>query len=128
MRKLVANKIMTPDGTILQSFFTHDYKTHLDANGEEYMVDGGLEYARRNVTKYRASELSVYMDDPFELIRESFHWGTKGKDGKQPLKYKPLCKLADDHLAAIIETQTHISEELLNIFKQEVEWRKQHES
>ena len=45
--QLISNKIRTPDGTILQSFNRHDYKTYIDANGFEYMVDGGIDYLRR---------------------------------------------------------------------------------
>ena len=128
MSKIIANRIKTPDGTILQSFHRYDYKSYTDKNGLTYMVDGGNDCMRRTVHMDAPyDDMTVYIDDPFQEIREAFHWGTRGKDGKQPLKWKPLCKLADDHLAAIIETQTQISEELLNIFKQEVEWRKQHE-
>lgn len=127
MRRIVANRIMTPDGTVLQSFHVHDYKTHLDKNGEEYMVDGGLDYLRRNVPKNRASELSVYEDDPFPLIRRTFHWGTRGKDGKQPLKWVPLIDLDTDHIKAILETQKQVPEHLLNIFKQELEVREEDE-
>lgn len=34
--KLLANRIITPDGTMLQSKHRHDYVTHIDANGKEY--------------------------------------------------------------------------------------------
>lgn len=126
MSKLVANRIKTPDGTILQSYHTHDYKTYRDQNGYTYMVDGGLEYLRRSIPDAYAvgEELSVYDNDPFELIREAFHWGTRGKDGKQPLTWKPLKDLDTDHIEAIIETQNHIPEHIWNIFDKELNWRK----
>ena len=47
--RIVSNRIRTPDGTILESMHRHDYVTYTDANGKEYMVDGGLDYLRRNV-------------------------------------------------------------------------------
>ena len=47
--KYLANRIRTPDGTILESMHRHDYVTYIDANGKEYMVDGGLDYLRRNI-------------------------------------------------------------------------------
>ena len=123
-QQLVANKIRTPDGTILQSFHRHDYKTYVDQNGETYMVDGGLDYLRRNVTKVPYQELSVTLSDPFEVIRETFHWGTRGKDGQQPLAWKALKDLDDDHIEAILDTQHHISEWLRNLFELELEFRK----
>ena len=124
MSKLVANRIKTPDGTILQSFHRHDYKAYEDANGYTYMVDGGLDYTRRNlVVEAPYTELSVYEEDDFELIREGFHWGTRGKDGKQPLEWRALKNLDTDHIEAIIETQKQVPEHLLNIFNKELEWR-----
>ena len=122
--KIVANRIRTPDGTILESMHRHDYVTYTDANGKEYMVDGGLDYLRRNVhddAPYQ--ELSVYADDPHELIREVFKWGTRGKDGNQPLKYVPLKDLTSDHIEAILETQAHISGHIQNIFLDELSFR-----
>ena len=43
---ILSNRMRTPDGTILESKHRHDYVTHLDANGREYMLDGGLDYVR----------------------------------------------------------------------------------
>ena len=121
---IIANKIRTPDGTILQSFHRHDYKTYLDDNSFEYMVDGGTDYLRRNVIDGAPyEELSVYSDAPFEIIRQELHWGTRGKDGDQPLVYKPLCELNTDHIQAILNTQTHIQPWLYRIFEQELEYR-----
>jgi hypothetical protein len=122
--RIISNKIKTPDGTILQSFHRHDYKTYIDANGFEYMVDGGTDYLRRTlIEEYPYEELSVYSDAPFETIRQELHWGTRGKDGKQPLTWKPLCELSTKHINAILTTQTHIESWLYRIFEQELEYR-----
>lgn len=86
--KLLANRIITPDGTLLQSYHRHDYKTYIDENGKEYMIDGGLEYQRCNIhddAPYQDD--SVYDIDPHEEIRAAFHWGCRGKDGKSPLEF-----------------------------------------
>lgn len=124
-RKLVANMIRTPDGTVLQSFNRHDYKTCIDTlSGEQYMVDGGTEYLRRNVNKVPYEELSLYSDDPFYIVREHFVWGTRGPKGDQPLTYKPLCVLDNSHIAAILDTQYHISNTTRSIFQKEQEYRK----
>ena len=58
--KLLAQRIQTPDGTILHSKHRHDYVTHTDANGETYMVDGGFEYRRGIVNKQPAKDVCVY--------------------------------------------------------------------
>jgi hypothetical protein len=122
--RIVSNRIRTPDGTILESMHRHDYVTYTDANGLEYMVDGGLDYLRRNVHENApAIDLSVYSDDPHELIREVFKWGTRGKDGNQLLKYVPLKDLTKDHIEAILETQTHIQEYIRKIFLNELSFR-----
>ncbi len=102
--RLVLNRIKTPDGTILTSYHRHDYVTHVDANGKTYMVDGGLEYARRNLHKdHPYEELSVYTDTPFEQIREVFQWGTYGKNQDQPLKWIPLSTMTNEHIEAIFD-------------------------
>jgi hypothetical protein len=122
--RIVSNRIRTPDGTILESMHRHDYRTYVDANGLEYMVDGGLDYLRRNVHENApAEELSVYADAPHVEIREAFKWGTRGKDGKQPLKYVPLKDLTTDHIQAILKTQDHIQQYIRNIFLDEMIFR-----
>ena len=104
--RIVANRIRTPDGTILESMHRHDYVTYVDKNGKEYMVDGGLDYLRRNVhNDAPAEKLSVYSNAPHAVIREVFKWGTRGKDGKQPLKFVVLKDMTTDHIEAILETQ-----------------------
>ena len=46
MSKILSNRMRTPDGTVLESKHRHDYVAYLDANGKEYMLDGGLAYVR----------------------------------------------------------------------------------
>jgi len=85
MSTLVYNAIRTPDGTVLESTHRHDYKAYLDKNGKEYMVDGGLEYVRRNVHDDAPYEdLSVYTTDGHDKVREVVKWGTYGINGDQP--------------------------------------------
>ena len=125
-KRIILNQIKTPDGTVLRSMHRHDYVTYTDANGLEYMVDGGREYLRRNVNRSKMTlwlrvkifllkligkswkdpleytELSIYSDAPFEVIRENFHRGGRGKDGRQPLTWVPMCKMSDAWLNACI--------------------------
>jgi hypothetical protein len=120
---LLSNAIVTPDGTVLQSFHRHDYKEYKDANGETYMVDGGLDYLRRNITKTPATEISVTDESDFDLIREQFQWGTRGKDGLQPLTWVALRDLDTSHIEAILETQTQLSPAMVRLFKDELIFR-----
>jgi hypothetical protein len=125
-KRIILNQIMTPDGTILKSMNRHDYVTYTDKNGLEYMVDGGHEYLRRTVHETPVTfglkikkfllkligktwtdprvytELTVYEDAPFEVIRENFHRGGRGKDGLQPLTWVPMFEMSDDWLKACI--------------------------
>jgi hypothetical protein len=122
--RIVSNRIRTPDGTILESMHRHDYVTYVDKNGKEYMVDGGLDYLRRNVHDDAPyEELSVYDDDLHIEIRSVFKWGTRGKDGKQSLKYVVLKDLTTEHIEAILDTQTHIASHIRRIFINELNFR-----
>jgi hypothetical protein len=102
-RQIILNQIKTPDGTILKSMHRHDYVTYTDKNGLQYMVDGGHDYLRRNVHEDAPyEELTIYDDDLFEVIRENFHRGGRGKDGTEPLTWVPISKMSDAWLLACI--------------------------
>ena len=124
MEKLLCNRIRTPDGTILESMHRHDYVTYTDANGKEYMVDGGLDYLRRNIHEDAPyEELSLYSDAYHQLIRQAFKWGTRGIDGKQPLTWLVLKDMATDHIEAILETQTGLRDHIRQVFINELNFR-----
>ena len=116
--------IRTPYGTVLESRNRHDYKTHLDANGKVYVVDGGLDYLRRNVHDDAPyEELALEDDEPHEVQRRVMVWDTRGKDGKKPLEYKAIADLDTDHIEAILKTQKHIALVYKNCMEKEVEIR-----
>jgi hypothetical protein len=122
-KQIIASMLKTPDGTILRSYHRHDYKTYTDKiTGKEYMIDGGNDYIRSSANGDEIY-ITIMDDEPFTVIRQFFSWGTRGKDGRQPVQYKPLMSLDTDHIQAILETQTHISENTRNMFLQELDLR-----
>jgi hypothetical protein len=124
MRTLLVSAIITPDGTRLQSTHRHDYRSHVDANGETYIIDGGLDYVRRSLNNIPATDAFVYTDDSHELKREAFTWGTNRTDDNNERIRKKLKDLTDDHIAAILETQYQITDEVRKLFYDEITYRK----
>jgi hypothetical protein len=104
------NAIQTPDGTILDCLNNHDYQRYLDkVSGEHYMNDGLGWCVRRSINKVQALDLSVTTEDSFEEIRIALKWKSYGKSGEYPEGiYIALCNIEDDHLNAILRTQSHI--------------------
>ena len=124
MKHLLYNALRTPDGTILESRSRHDYIEYKDkVSGEIYILDGGLEYQRMSINEAPAENLAVYTSDLHCKIREVFTWGTYGRDGLQPKKYVLLKDLTDEHLAAILRTQTHLPAEMQKVFRDEILFR-----
>ena len=122
MRKLVLNRIRTPDQTVLTSRNVHDYKSHKDKNGELYYTDGGLSYLKRSVNKEPYEDLSLYSDDPFEKLREGIKWGSRGKNGKEPLQYKPISNMSNNHINSIL-SNCRVADYLKEIFEKEISHR-----
>lgn len=103
MDRLLLNRWMTPDGTILTSRFTHDFVQHVDENGELYYVDGGNEhYIRLSLNKEPMKSLCVRESSSFWDRRNGCEWGTRGEDGKQELKYIKVIDMSDDHLKEVL--------------------------
>jgi hypothetical protein len=120
---LVVNALITPDGTRLQSYSHHDYKEYVDANGKTYMVDGGLSYQRRSANGDEIDDSLFLYEDEFAIIREQVTWGTYGKNGDQPLRCVPVSEMSNDHINAILNTQTHIHPHLSEVLVLELEYR-----
>ena len=120
---LLVSAIITPDGTRLESTHRHDYQTHVDANGEEYMIDGGHNYIKMSINNERATDAFVYTNDKHEVIREAFTWGTYGKNGDQPLEMKLLKSLDTEHIEAILRTQTQLKSHITKVFEDELDYR-----
>lgn len=115
--KILANRWKHTDGTILQSFHRHDFVEYKGC-----FIDGGLEgYIRISGD---LENCCIYTDSPFDEIRSYFHWGTYGKDGKQPRKFVALKDLESDHIQNIIETQRQVPDYILDVFETELAYRK----
>lgn len=123
MRYLVANRIRTPDGTILQSFSGHHFNSYTDKNGKYFAVDGGLNYTRRLFDVPEYQELSVYDDDPHVLQRATFHWGTYGINGDQPLRRVALKDMDTNHIEAVLETQQKLPPHIAVLMCNELYYR-----
>ena len=123
MKYCVYNAIQTPDGTILESKHNHDFKTHVDKNGETYMVDGFGYSTRQSINETPAKDLSVWADDSHDKIREVFKWGTRGKDGNQPLSFVTLRDMEESHISNILATQ-RLYGRVIKIFRDELAHRR----
>ena len=122
----LVSRIKTPDGTILTSEFTHDFVTHTDKNGEEYMLDGGAEYQRTYINKEPAVDVSIYTYSPFEEIRKHVKRGTFDKNGNRI--WKPVCELSDSHLKNILvynKDNGIPDNKFSDVIKREIEYRKE---
>jgi hypothetical protein len=152
-KRIILNQIKTPDGTLLKSMHRHDYVKYTDANGLDYMVDGGHDYLRRivhstpltfimKIKKFlftligktwtdplAYTELTIYEDAPFEVIRENFHRGGRGKDGRQPLTWVPMSEMNNAWLEACISynEERNMGDSFANdMYKAELDYRAQH--
>jgi hypothetical protein len=120
---ILRNRMRTPDGTMLESKHRHDYVTHMDANGKEYMLDGGLDYVR--CSAHGDEEMFTLMsDDSHEVIREVVTWGTYGREGDQPITHVKIADMDDDHLQACIDgTKGYPRPAIRKVMQDELEYR-----
>ena len=111
----------------LISFHRHDYQTCSCPNYT--MTDGGLDYLRYGgVDTSKVESLCVYLDDPYDIVRVSYHWGTRGKSGKDPLKMKTLSELSNSHIEEIIKMLENYNKDKSfhhKLMKDELKYRKE---
>lgn len=98
---IIRNAIQTPDGTVLESRNRHDFRSHVDANGKSYFVDGGHAYLRRSANGDEI-DMSVTLQDSHEAVRNNLLWGTRGPDGSQPMTLVLLKEMETDHIEACL--------------------------
>ena len=120
---MICNALRTPDGTILQSRHRHDFKTYKDANGKEYMIDGGLDYVRASANGDEEMIVAT-LAEPHEQVREACDWGTYGINGDQPLSYITLSNMTTDHIEAVLKNVSSINPAIKIAMQNELEHRK----
>jgi len=124
LEQMVLNRVLCKEcGEVLISYHRHDYKTCKCPN--QTMVDGGNDYQRyggHDMSKVDRS-ISIYLSDDHEKMRYTAHWGNRGKDGKQPLQWKCVADMSDQHLQAVLDTQTHAPEWMRKIMQTELDNR-----
>jgi hypothetical protein len=122
-KQLVYNSVTCLEcNETIVSYHRHDYKTCSCPNSA--MVDGGtayLRYGAKDMSKIKI--FAVYTDDPYETVRQYATRGSRGVDGKQPLKWIPLAEMEDDHLESVLDyggPDWHI-----DLIKKEIQFRKE---
>jgi hypothetical protein len=120
MKQIVYNAIECSHcGDTVVSYHVHDFKC---CSCGLASVDGGMEYERYGGDGF--TKITVYADDDFEIVRKHATRGSRGKDGKQPLKYIAICDMDDDYLEAVIDyggADWHI-----DLIKKEIDYRQKH--
>tara|TARA_B110000240_G_scaffold150165_1_gene166352 strand:+ start:110 stop:481 length:372 start_codon:yes stop_codon:yes gene_type:complete len=123
MSTIIRNALRTPDGTEIRSRYRHDYVTHTDANGKEYMVDGGVDYIRRSANGDE-EDMVVTTEDSFEVVRQACDWGTYGINGDQPLRYVTVAEMETAHIESILLNVKFINPAIKTTMEHELEYRK----
>lgn len=126
MKKLLANRWQTPDGTILWSKHRHDCVYHNDKNGELYSIDGGSNsgYIKKTVNKEEMKNLCIYDDGTFKLQREWLVWGRnydKDMNLLPQTEWIPIKDLTTDHIYNILKL--NIPNSYRRLFEDEILFR-----
>lgn len=126
-KQLLVNKIICPDGTELESRHKHDFVLHVQEDGREYFIDGGLEYQRIGCADREYIDCTCYVGDDHGKIREHFTWESfLDADGNNLDRsiFRKLKDITDDHLEALIRfTEEDYPDYIHNLFIEERKYR-----
>lgn len=122
-REIILNRIQCNScKDVISSYTTHDYNI---CKCGKVAVDGGTSYLKRAYDDGATyTEMTIYSNDKFVIVRENFRWGTFGKDGRQPLTYIRLCDLSTEHITAILDSGFVKKEYIKKLFVKELKYRK----
>lgn len=122
--KILINRWMTKDGTILISRTQHDFQSHFDTVDQQTVfIDGGI----GPYTRVSGDLLNMCLYDTeadHAEVRGLYLWTSYGPTGFDPPKTQPIKDLSLEHISAIIATQIHLPEQVLNMFKRELVYRR----
>ena len=125
MKQIILNRVQCKScGEVLTSYHRHDYKTCGCEN--ETMVDGGNEYQRYGGADLDLVDTSstIYLSDDHMMNRSAAHWGNRGKDGLQPLSYKSIADMSNQHINNILlDMEGRIAPWIEDIMKNERMYR-----
>ncbi len=125
-RKIAANKIMTPDGTILESKHQHDHPYHKDKiTKKEYSIDGGHSHLSASGPG-DSIDLHVFENAIFEVKRENMKWGHRGKNGDEELTFVKISEMANEHIFNVLRTVKAIEPLYVDVFLEEIKYRRTH--
>lgn len=110
---IVANRWMTPDGTVLESRYDHDYVAHQDSvSGEYYFVDGGISYIRTSSNTVPMKDCCLWSTDNIGAVRKFFRRGTFDKDGER--LWVLMKNLSDKHIQNIVRDLLDKGADIMN--------------
>ena len=111
MSKIIQNALYcTRCKIFIQSNSVHDYQLcNCKDRDLQCMVDGGHDYIRTSINPYQI-DFHVYDDMSISEMANKLLWGTYGRDGKSPFKWKLLIDCYTGHLQAIFENVPEINE------------------